>query len=274
VSSTLGKQEIAAAVRPLTDEEVEAYHQQGWVMVRQLVNPEIAELMRAEAQDRVDRYTLESVDDLVAHYAGMARAGIEPYHSVMFSETMAQNAQRLADRRRFTDREIGLRYRADMIANKQPGGAGTPYHQDSAEHGSDRIGEMQWWLALVEITPAMGSMRFLPGVQREGPIGSCFNEDGGGDLLEQYPRLTEHYPLSEPLHYQPGDATVHQGYMVHGAPTNDTDRHRLAYLFSYVPADTRWWNGTTANWGSERVLLADDDYPVVAARQELAGKTT
>ena len=51
-----------------------------------------------------------------------------------------------------------------------------------------------------------------------------------GDLLAQYPKLTELYEVSPPLHYQPGDATVHHGYMVHGAPPNETDRHRLAYL--------------------------------------------
>jgi hypothetical protein len=57
--------------------------------------------------------------------------------------------------------------------------------------------------------------------------------------------------------------------MLHGAPTNETDLHRLAYLFSYVPADTRWWNGHTGNSGSERILLPDDEYPIVAARQAI-----
>jgi ectoine hydroxylase-related dioxygenase (phytanoyl-CoA dioxygenase family) len=128
---------------------------------------------------------------------------------------------------------------------------------------------MQWWLALAEVTPEMGAMRFLSGVHREGPLGSCFNEDTG-DVLEQYPKLTDLYPLSPPLHYQPGDATVHHGYMLHGAPPNETDAVRLAYLFSYVPADTRWWNANTGNSGSERVLLKDEKYPIVSKRQEVA----
>jgi ectoine hydroxylase-related dioxygenase (phytanoyl-CoA dioxygenase family) len=256
-------------VRAITDEEVAAYHEEGWVMLRGLVDPDVTAAIREEAQQRVDSYAGDDLADYTQHFFGMANAGVEPYRSLMFDETMAQNAQRLAGRRRFTERDVPLRYRVDLIANKAPGGGGTTYHQDSAEHGSDRIGEMQFWLALVEITPAMGSMRFLPGVQREGPLGSVFNDDLG-DLLERYPKLTEQYPLSEPISYAPGDATVHQGYMVHGAPANDTDRHRLAYLFSYVPDDTRWWNGTTENWGAERVHLTDDKYPVVAARQEIA----
>ena len=30
---------------------------------------------------------------------------------------------------------------------KGPGGKGATYHQDSSEHGSDRVGELQFWLA-------------------------------------------------------------------------------------------------------------------------------
>ena len=52
--------------------------------------------------------------------------------------------------------------RQDVMITKPPGqpaspdGAGAGYHQDAPEHGSDRVGELQFWLALVEITPDMG----------------------------------------------------------------------------------------------------------------------
>ena len=248
-----------ANIREITDEEVAAYELNGWVKLDRLVSPELADNLRRVA---VSLPPLER--------GQLALKGVEPFRSLMFSEKMGQNAQRLANRRRFTDRVIGMRYRNETIASKAPGGAPTAYHQDSVEHGSDRVGEMQFWLALVEISPEMGSMRFLTGIHREGPLGSGFQQDAG-DLLAQYPKLVDLYPLSPPLHYQPGDATVHHGYMPHGAPANATDRERLAYLFSYVPADTRWWNGHTGNSGTERILLKDDEYPVISPRQEVRG---
>ena len=45
----------------------------------------------------------------------------------------------------------------------------------------------------------------------------------------------------EETHYQLGDCTVHHGYCAHGSINNTTDRDRCSYLFSYSPADTRYW---------------------------------
>ena len=124
------------------------------------------------------------------------------------------------------------------------------------------MGELQFWLALAEVPPQMSAMRFVSRSHREGPLGSVFNDDKG-DLLEQFPNLTSVLELSPPFHYQPGDCTVHHGHTVHGGPPNSTDKTRWSYLFSYSPSDTRYWNGTAANWGSERKRLSDTDNPIV-----------
>jgi hypothetical protein len=250
----LAAADIAAHIREVTDEEVAFYERNGWVKLDRLITPELAaELLRAGL----------ATGDKPGGWESMATApGTEPFRSVVFGDRMGRNAARLVDRARLTDTDVGLRYRNDHLVRRDRGnGHGTPYHQDSAEHGSDRIGELQFWLALDEVTPEMGAMRFLSGVQREGPLGSgAINSQ---DLLVQYPKLTQIYELSPPFHYQPGDATVHHGYMVHGAPPNSTDRPRWSYIFSYTPADTRWWNGEVRNWGSERRQLSDEDNPIV-----------
>lgn len=246
--------EIAAHIREVTDAEVAFYERNGWVKLDHLVTPELAaELLRVGVES----------GDTPGGWESVARdPGVEPFRSLVFGERMGRNAARLVNRRRLTDSDTGLRYRNDHFVRRDPGGEhGTPYHQDSAEHGSDRVGELQFWLALDEVTPEMGAMRFLSGVHREGPLGA--GALGREDLLAQYPKLADLYDLSPPFHYQPGDATVHHGYMVHGAPPNTSDRPRWSYIFSYTPADTRWWNGEVRNWGSERVPLDDERNPIV-----------
>ena len=109
-------------------------------------------------------------------------------------------------------------------------------------------------------------MRFVSRSHREGPLGSVFNDDRG-DLLEQFPNLTSVLELSPSLRYQPGDCTVHHGYTIHGGPANSTDKPRWSYLFSYSPADTRYWNGNAGNWGSERKRLGDPENPIIYPRE-------
>ena len=262
MEQAMTEREIRSALREVTDEEVACYQEYGWVMMRQLVAPEFAaELLRA-GQEWSERSGKET-----GPRSGLAREeGTEPFRSFMFSERMSQNAMRLVNRKRLKGVDVPLRYRIDLLLQKLPGAAGSTYHQDSSEHGSDRVGELQFWLALAEVTPEMGAMRFVSRSHREGPLGSVFNDDRG-DLLEQFPHLTSVLELSPSLRYPPGDCPVHHGYPIHGGPANSTDKPRWSYLFSYSPADTRYWNGNAGNWGSERKRLGDPENPIIYPRE-------
>lgn len=165
--------EVDGAIRRVTDEEVAFYEQNGWVKLDNLIAPELASEFGRAGKELLER---SSPDDSSPRTQPALR-GIEPFRSLVFSNAMGDNAKRLVNRKRITDRQIPLRYRTDFVFTKAPGGQRTRYHQDSAEHGSDRIGELQFWLALVHVTPEMGAMRFLSGVHREGPLGSCFQKD-------------------------------------------------------------------------------------------------
>ncbi len=257
MGQAMTKRGIEAVLREVTDEEVAFYQEYGWVMMRQLVAPEFAaELLRVGQEWR------ERSDKEAGPRCPAREEGTEPFRSFMFSERMSRNAMRLVNRKRLKGVDVPLRYRIDLLLEKLPGAAGSTYHQDSAEHGSDRVGELQFWLALAEVTPEMGAMRFVNRSHREGPLGSVFNDDRG-DLLEQFPNLTSVLELSPPFHYQLGDCTVHHGYTVHGGPANSTDKPRWSYLFSYSPTDTRYWNGTAGNWGSDRKRLGDTENPII-----------
>lgn len=252
-----GAVDMASIIRDVTAEEVAFYAENGWVKLDRLVTPEFARELRQAGEAHTDGERKPGSWNSLA-----TEGGVEQFRALMFSERMGRNAERLINRKSLTDVQVPLRYRADHFVCRPAGGShGTPYHQDSVEHGSDRAGELQFWLALDEVTPEMGAMRFLSGVHRAGPLGAVLRDEQ--DLLEQYPKLPDLYEMSPPFHYQPGDATVHHGYMVHGAPPNTTDRARWSYIFSYTPADTRWPHGVAKNWGSEKVPLDGTRNPIV-----------
>ena len=261
VRQSMTAREIESVLREVTEEEVAFYQEYGWVMLKQLVNRDFAPKLLRVGQDLRKSHGKELA--LGKPAAGLAQQkNAEPFRSFMFSKRMSRNAIRLVNRKRLKGVDVPLRYRVDLLQLKPPGAPGSTYHQDSSEHGSDRVGELQFWLALAEVTEKMGAMRFVNRSHREGPLGSVFQDDQG-DLLEQFPNLESFLKLSTPFHYQPRDCTVHHGYTVHGGPSNSTDKTRWSYLFSYTPSDTRYWNGNSGNWGSERKRLKDSENPLI-----------
>jgi hypothetical protein len=234
----------------------------------------------------------------------LARAGLEPFQTIAWGEQLAFVAHRLINRARLTDAEIPTRYLDDLVWSKEPGAMRTRYHQDSSTEEADRAGRLNFWIALNEVTPEMGAMRFVSGSHREGALGitgqsvpddfpdEFLDPDGHpdaaklaeldpervaelfkDDLLEHYPKLLDLYQLSPPFHYQPGDATGHHGRMVHGAPPNSTDRQRWCYIVEYSAADTRYRNGVYGVYGgyAPGTPLGDEGsypfvYPPKAAR--------
>jgi hypothetical protein len=259
--ATIDPSVVATHVREVTDAELAVYREHGWVMLKGLISRELAAAML-----EAGLHWHEQNQRRPNEWISMTKAAaIEPFTSLVFSDIMLRNAQKLIDRARLAGADAAVRYRTDHFVAREPNAGGTSYHQDSTEHGTDRCGDQQFWIALDACTPEMGTMRFCDGVHREGPLGSVFRP-GDEDLLKRYPRLTEFYPLTEPMSYEPGDATVHHGFMIHGSEPNRSARSRYSSIISYIPADTRWWNATVGNWGSQREQLPDAKHPVLWPR--------
>ncbi len=228
----------------LTD-EVTFYKQNGWVKLDKFISAELAAELLARAKHRMggegDAHELRSgldIDREWWHDYHYIAAEDEVYGALAFGKDIGRNAQRLMDR------DIPVRVAGDVLAVKLPGakktksrGTGkTDWHQDYPNLPFDRVGILTFWIALDEVTPDMGAMRFFTGSHRLGSLGVVWPE--GKELPDVYPNLKDECPLSPELHYRPGDATAHAGLVVHGAPQNTTDRPRWAYVVTYFPADT------------------------------------
>jgi hypothetical protein len=280
-----------ATERDVTDEEVVFYEEHGWVMLRQLASPEVTRELLARLQRLMgtDAEQFEGVHDRVgstnrgvfADYNHGAKAD-DYLRDFTLSKQAGRNVQRLFRR------EVPIRYWNDLGACKLPavddaemvpqgttvygipaappvekrGRFNTPWHQDYDFPG-DRFGTLTIWLALVDMPPEMGTMRFLSGVHHEGPLGRV----SGDGIFEQYPYLRRKYEVSEPLTYRAGDATVHHPWMLHSAPANRTDRPRWAYIRQYFAGDAVY-TGMPCRWTDDLGLevgkrLEHAEFPVV-----------
>lgn len=246
-------------VRAVTDTEVGFFQENGWVLLRNLVDPDLCRQMLERGRPRVasllngTKAGFASAEEKRAHmtvagatdgtitnnakwveWRGATRsAKEEAFTRAATHPVIGHNVQRLLGR----DRPVRIYH--DILMCKLPDQLSTPtgWHQDSTNFPIDR-NALTIWIALDEITSDQGSLQFFSGTHRCGLLGKIA-PDPSVDLLDEYPELGR-YAVSPAPHLQPGDATVHHGLTVHGAGPNNTPRQRWSYAVCYFPADARY----------------------------------
>ena len=94
-------------------------------------------------------------------------------------------------------------------------------------------------MALDDIPANMGTVHFLNGSHRLGPLGRSLTWPEGTELPDVYPELKE-LEMSLPNDMRIGDVTVHDSLTVHGAGQNLGDRPRWAMTLAHMRADTQY----------------------------------
>jgi ectoine hydroxylase-related dioxygenase (phytanoyl-CoA dioxygenase family) len=222
-------------VREVTPDEVRGFAEQGWVLLRGLISHDAAAELRAHGQSLMG----ESGDQHMAR-EGLDAAGLESFanyyrpdwddevlRKMAVHEQMGRNAAALLQ----TDN--GIRLFSSLLAPKlpkdmettNPGKGETEIHQDGVRPFRSRT--LAFWLALNEVSPEMGSVRFLNGSHRFG---------GMTAPLDRW-RSLDQCQWSDPLHLMPGDATVHCNDVIHRAPENASATTRWAYILAYFVAN-------------------------------------
>jgi hypothetical protein len=224
---------VSVDVRAVTDDEVREYRENGWALLRGLITPETAGELLAVLKEKMgesgERMNTPSNARNLEAFAKWYRIDDESplFHALRYNRELGANSARLMRR------DMGIRSLTALSAVKLPAGSGaergkgkTTWHQDHMATPA-KCTSLGFWIALDEITPEMGPMQFRNGSHREGLLYPPMED---WDLLEDY-------PLSEPLHLMPGDATAHSSLVVHGAGLNESDRPRWGYIINTFPAD-------------------------------------
>ncbi|HKQ81316.1 MAG TPA: phytanoyl-CoA dioxygenase family protein [Steroidobacteraceae bacterium] len=247
--------DVPIVLRDVTADEVAFYDENGWVMLRAFVSPELIEKALASGKREMEK----RLGNSSAKQGGGGHDGeaygildmpvwrdwhwvardehIEPFLTLALCKDLGRNAQRLIGR------NVPVRNHLDMLGIKMPAntlGSGLlDWHQDWPYYPFDRVGALNFWFPLVEVTPEMGTMRFRSGSHKAGPLGTRISgkSEPGQSLIDHYPGFREKYPISEPFTLRPGDVSVHNTMLVHCGPPNCTDRERWAFICSYFPAD-------------------------------------
>lgn len=224
--------------------KVKAFRDEGWVHLPGLLNEDVAKQIynRLTTHFAAERPKIAAGDQkwlaeddyarVLSIQEGFCRTD-EFFRSIAISQRVAGTALQLIG-------EPQARFFSDSAFVKMgQGGLATPMHQDYPFWPMDRAGTFTIWIALVDMTPDMGSLTFLSGSHREGSLGR-FNYDAQDDARRTHPWLEKKYTLVSGHTMKPGDATVHLDLTVHGAGPNLTPKDRAAYSLRYSPRDVRY----------------------------------
>lgn len=232
----------AIDLRDVTQEEIDFLLDHGWVKVPNLITREAAKRLLDRAMGEFGEDGRAGLDESVKpqSYQSWFRSRQDPmddpdFRALGHSPELGRNAARLLGR------DSSIRLIVSSIAAKLAGGhqqgQPTDFHQDVSGHTYLEANFLTAWIALDEITPDMGPMRFYDGSHKLGNLGQIVQPNIWDGWV---PLLGKTCTLTDPIDYQPGDATFHMAATIHGTGLNLGSRPRWSWAGVLVPGDARY----------------------------------
>jgi ectoine hydroxylase-related dioxygenase (phytanoyl-CoA dioxygenase family) len=231
----------AESVGGLTPEEVAYFRREGFVLPREGLPPDVVQHMRGLV-DHVVRDNAEWANLLrmvhVPRRPGQLEGviGGEEVFKLIFHPVLLRAAASI----------LGpnlIMWGSEMFA-KPPGvGKGTPWHQDcynpaiKSGKGEDRVTSLMVWIAVDNIDRGNGCLRFIPGSGRNGKLEHVQHAQTDALLnFEADSKLIDPSKAVDSIR-APGQFSIHDYYVVHGAEPNTSNRRRAGLTFHYISSE-------------------------------------
>ena len=255
----------------LTSGQREAFDENGFLVVPSLILPDQAERLRKAFEHQSTIWAAE-IDVPVEEYLSVVSqwTNVWETHPEFRAQVFHERAAAIASELIRCER---VRLFHDHLIVKPPyGGATIPWHRDLPNWPIAEPRALSCWLALDDVTPESGAMRFMPGAQKEPITRSIdfLNESKNWGARE---RDAVTVPVSA------GSAIFHHCLSWHMSPPNLTNAWRRAYITIFMDA-TCTFDPTRADWHpmTSRVSAApgsefnDDSFPILGPKAFVAAR--
>jgi Phytanoyl-CoA dioxygenase (PhyH) len=222
------------AMAQLTQDEIARYRADGWVVPGYRLPPR-----------RVDDMAT-ALDELL-----LANPGVRP-EKLVSAHIAGDNGEGVRGVAAFLElaRDPGI---VDLVSGVigddvilwgchvfcKPAGEGfeTPWHQDGHYWPIRPLATCTVWVALEPSTTANGCLRVIPGSHRERVLHPHLHEDRTDLTLNQ--RMADDSfdeAQAVDIELQPGQMSLHDVYMIHGARANTSRQRRTGVALRYMPS--------------------------------------
>ncbi len=222
----------------LTEQQVAQYNRDGYLIPPFALSAERTEALR------------ETLDRLIA-----ANPGVRP-EKLVSAHIEGRNAEGVVGSRDFLDlahdpailnlveQIIGpdiILWGCHVFCKPAGNGLETPFHQDGHYWPIRPLATCTVWVALEESSRENGCLQVVPGSHRER---KTFAHEGRPDE-----ELTLNQQVNDPvvdigtavdIELQPGQMSMHDVYLVHGAAPNTSTRRRTGVALRYMPGSSEF----------------------------------
>jgi ectoine hydroxylase-related dioxygenase (phytanoyl-CoA dioxygenase family) len=217
---------------PVSAEQKAQFARDGHIVLRGVMSPPEVAAYRPVISDAVERFNTEMRPLAERDTYGMA------FLQVMNLWVRDAQVRRYVMARRFAQIAAdllgvpGVRLYHDQALYKEPGGGITPWHQDEYYWPLDTDRTLTMWMPLMDITVDMGSLVFASRSGSEGYLGELPISDESETVFRRF--VAERgYALTPNGDMAAGDASFHNGWVLHTAPGNATPLTREVMTVIY-----------------------------------------
>lgn len=209
------------AVRPVSAEEHKKYKEEGYMLFRRMVSPEIAAELRREV--------MEIMEVIGLGHTKLRQTAQYRRQTLLAAYIQGRLLRGVATALMDSPAHLYLPF----TAVKSGGGGGRfHFHQDGNYTRYTQGQGINLWTALVPMRDDNGGLRIVPGSHLGGLIDS--ENAGDGDAHRRVSNEPENSRLIE---MEPGDCVAFTRLTVHGSGPNRTNEHRVAYAVQFHSED-------------------------------------
>jgi hypothetical protein len=225
----------------LKPDQIDAYHREGWVIPDYRLEPEFL----AQLQDALNQLIRNN-------------PGVRP-EKLVSAHVEGDNREGVIGSRRFLDLAmhkpivdlvedlIGpdiVLWGCHVFCKPPEEGFETPWHQDGHYWPMRPLATCTVWVALEPSTKENGCLRVIPGSQQGQKLHAHLHEDRQDlTLQERMADGTFDESTAVDIELQPGQMSMHDVYMIHGAKANRSQIRRTRVALRYMPASSHFDRG-------------------------------
>ncbi|MCY3991794.1 MAG: phytanoyl-CoA dioxygenase family protein [Caldilineaceae bacterium] len=235
----------------LTQDQIDSYRQNGFVVLHDFLTPEELETWRQAVDGAVRQRGKQKMFN-----KEVDEDQEETYYDFVFVQRINLWQDSLDVRRLILDPRLGrmasdlagvegVRIWHDQALIKQPWANPTGWHLDNPYWSYSSRKTLSLWVALDDATLQNGCLYFLPGSHKTATYDNAGIGENIGDIFRVYPQWQD--IMAAPAEMKAGSASFHNGLIAHGAGANMTPGWRRAMTCGFMP------DGCTFN-GKQNIL--------------------